>query len=106
MNSGFFDEEIHYFSKHYEVFFSRPSDVAKYQKRIRTVNIDETKKQEIVKDKKFIPVVHSSSPAARPYFNSNYERYEWHMQNGCINQEDRLWLASYIQSNEYKEIYK
>lgn len=58
VNSGFFDEEIHYFSKHYEVFFSRPSDVAKYQKRIRTVNIDETKKQEMTPE--FL--------AAREYF--------------------------------------
>ncbi len=76
------------------------------ERPLKSAELGQTTEQELVKDKKFIPVVHSSSPAARPYFNSNYERYEWHMQNGCINQEDRLWLASYIQSNEYKEIYK
>ena len=27
------------------------------------------------------------------------------MQNGCICQEDRTWLANYIKSDEYKEIY-
>ena len=42
---------------------------------------------------------------ARPIFKSAYERYEWHMQNGCICQEDRTWLANYIKSDEYKEIY-
>ncbi len=30
-----------------------------------------------------------TSIVARPIFKNNYERYEWHMQNGCICQEDR-----------------
>ena len=52
------------------------------------------------KMQKFVPVV-KASPVARPYFGSNYERYEWHMQHGCMGQEDRLWLADYIKSDEY-----
>ena len=46
-----------------------------------------------------------TSIVARPIFKSTYERYEWHMQNGCICQEDREWLTNYIKSDEYKEIY-
>ena len=46
-----------------------------------------------------------SSIAARPIFKSSYERYEWHMQNGCIGNDDRKWLSEYIKSDEYKEIY-
>ena len=46
-----------------------------------------------------------TSIVARPIFKNNYERYEWHMKNGCICNEDRVWLAKYIQSDEYKEIY-
>lgn len=46
-----------------------------------------------------------TSIVARPIFKNAYERYEWHMQNGCICQEDRAWLANYIKSDEYKEIY-
>jgi hypothetical protein len=46
-----------------------------------------------------------TSIVARPIFKSAYERYEWHMQNGCICPEDRTWLANYIKSDEYKEIY-
>lgn len=46
-----------------------------------------------------------TSIVARPIFKSSYERYEWHMQNGCICQEDRTWLTNYIKSDEYKEIY-
>ena len=42
----------------------------------------------------------------RPLFKENYERYEWHMQNGCIGQEDRKWLSDYIKSEEYKQLYE
>ena len=42
----------------------------------------------------------------RPIFKENYERYEWHMQNGCVGTEDRLWLSEYIKSEEYKNIYE
>ena len=56
------------------------------------------------KMQKFTPKV-KTSIVARPIFKSNYERYEWHMQNGCIGQDDRKWLADYIKSDEYKNIY-
>lgn len=39
-------------------------------------------------------------------FASDYEKYEWLMQHGCTNQEDRKWLTDYIKSDEYKEIYE
>lgn len=41
----------------------------------------------------------------RPLFNTNYEKYEWLMENGCTNAEDRTWLAQYIRSDEYINIY-
>ena len=40
-----------------------------------------------------------------PMFNSNYEKYEWLMENGCTNPEQRKWLADYIRSDEYINIY-
>ena len=54
--------------------------------------------------KEFEPKV-KTSIVARPIFKNNYERYEWHMKNGCICNDDRVWLAKYIQSDEYKKIY-
>ena len=42
----------------------------------------------------------------RPIFKDNYERYEWHMKNGCIGIEDRQWLSEYIRSEEFKIIYE
>ena len=40
-----------------------------------------------------------------PMFNSNYEKYEWLMENGCTDPEQRKWLADYIRSDEYINIY-
>lgn len=41
----------------------------------------------------------------RPLFNTNYEKYEWLMKNGCTNSEDRNWLTQYIRSDEYFNLY-
>lgn len=41
----------------------------------------------------------------KPYFESDYEKYEWLIQNGCTNSEDRKWLATYIRSDEYNDLY-
>lgn len=52
---------------------------------------------------------HKQTPRERqmniPMFNSNYEKYEWLMENGCTNPEQRKWLADYIRSDEYINIY-
>lgn len=40
-----------------------------------------------------------------PIFLSNYEKYEWLMQHGCTNQVQRKWLADYIKSDEYINLY-
>ncbi len=42
----------------------------------------------------------------KPIFNSDYEKYEWLMNNGCTNPDDRKWLANYIRSKEYQNIYE
>jgi putative transposase len=42
----------------------------------------------------------------RPIFKNSYERYEWHMKNGCIGSDDRQWLSNYIKSEEFKIIYE
>lgn len=41
----------------------------------------------------------------KPIFNSNYEKYEWLMSNGTTNPEDRKWLADYMRSDEYYNLY-
>ena len=41
-----------------------------------------------------------------PIFSSNYEKYEWLMQHGCTYPEQRQWLADYIRSDEYINLYE
>ena len=41
----------------------------------------------------------------RPFFNSNSEKYEWLMNNGCANPEDRKWITNFIRSDEYLNLY-
>lgn len=41
----------------------------------------------------------------RPFFNSNYEKYEWLKQHGCTSAEDRIWISNYMKSNEYINLY-
>ncbi len=41
----------------------------------------------------------------RPIFQTNYEKYEWLMNNGCTNSEDRKWIETYIKSDEYNNLY-
>ena len=41
----------------------------------------------------------------RPIFNSNGEKYEWLMAHGCTNSEDRKWVANFIRSDEYLNLY-
>lgn len=40
-----------------------------------------------------------------PIFQSDYEKYEWLMKNGTTNPDDRAWLAKYIRSDEYYNLY-
>ncbi len=40
-----------------------------------------------------------------PIFASNYEKYEWLMQHGCTYPEQRKWIADYIRSDEFINLY-
>ena len=62
-------------------------------------------KQEVKKEKTKQPETYVQN-RKRPIFKDNYERYEWHMKNGCIGNEDRQWLSEYIRSEEFKIIYE
>ncbi len=41
----------------------------------------------------------------RPFFNSDYEKYEWLLKNGCTNNEDRTWILNYKRTEEYLNLY-
>ena len=43
------------------------------------------------------------NPAVKPLFKTSRERYEYLMEYGCTSNDDRVWLASYKESKEFKE---
>ena len=47
----------------------------------------------------------ADKPLTRPIFKTKYERFEWHLNNGCMDQTDRRWFENYKKSKEYSEIY-
>lgn len=43
------------------------------------------------------------NPAVKPLFKTSRERYEYLMKLGCTCNKDRIWLASYKESKEFKD---
>jgi len=43
------------------------------------------------------------NPAVKPLFKTSRERYEYLMKYGCTCNDDRVWLAAYKESKEYKQ---
>lgn len=75
---------------------------------IKQKPILENKKQEqeiIEKPKRERKLSPRELQVYRPIFNTDYEKYEWLMTNGCTNPEDRKWLTNYIRSDEYYNLY-
>ena len=64
--------------------------------------IEEIKQDKPIRERKLTA---REKQMQKPIFESNYEKYDWLIQNGCTNPEDRKWLADYIRSDEYREIY-
>ncbi len=54
---------------------------------------------------KLIPKIKPGQVLSRPIFKSKFERYEWHLKNGCIDKEDKKWFEEYKKSSEFAEIY-
>ena len=43
------------------------------------------------------------NPALKPLFKTSRERYEYLMKYGCTCNDDRIWLAEYKESKEFKD---
>ena len=43
------------------------------------------------------------NPAVKPLFKTSRERYEYLMTHGCTCNDDRIWLAAYKESKEFKD---
>ena len=67
-----------------------------------TLEIEQFEPEKMVREHKLTP---REKQMNKPMFDSDFEKYEWLMNNGCTNPEDRKWLADYIRSNEYNNLY-
>lgn len=67
-----------------------------------TLEIEQFELEKTVREHKLTP---REKQMNKPMFDSDFEKYEWLMNNGCTNPEDRKWLADYIRSNEYNNLY-
>ena len=66
------------------------------------LEIEQFEPEKTVREPKLTP---REKQMNKPMFDSDYEKYEWLMNNGCTNPEDRKWLADYIRSDEYNNLY-
>ncbi len=63
----------------------------------------EEKPLKIAKQKKLTP---REEQMNKPFFNTDYEKYDWLMQHGCTRQEERNWIEEYRKSDEYYNLYE
>ena len=69
------------------------------------LEIEQTERNVNKKSKRERKLTPREQQMNKPIFSSNYEKYEWLMQNGCTNSDDRNWLTKYIRSDEYINLY-
>jgi len=81
-----------------------PTDELKFLEAVLDEELIEVKPANVIelKPKKQTP---REEQINKKIFASDYEKYEWLMQHGCTNSDDRHWLATYIRSDEYNNIY-
>lgn len=68
--------------------------------------IDDLQETPVIQETpKLIPKIIPDQVLARPIFKSKFERFEWHLKNGCMDDKDRKWFENYKRSDEYNLIY-
>lgn len=66
------------------------------------LEIEQIEVEKTVREPKLTP---REKQMNKSMFESDYEKYEWLMNNGCTNPDDRKWLTDYIRSDEYYNLY-
>lgn len=84
-------------------FPAETTDVLEIEPEEKVVEIEKYEQEKIPRERKS---TEREIQMNIPIFLSNYEKYEWLMQHGCTCPEQRKWLADYIRSDEYINIYK
>ena len=84
------------FKKYFDI---ETTGILEIQPEERTLPIEPQKTK---REKKLTP---REQQMNRPLFEDNYQKYEWLMAHGCTSSDDRKWLAAFIRSDEYINIY-
>jgi len=84
-----------------QYFTSEDASMIERQLTDEIFDIQESTPQET----KLIPKIKPDQVLARPVFKSKFERYEWHLKHGCLDQADRKWMETYTKSEEFRLIY-
>lgn len=83
-------------------FPAKTTDVLEIEPEEKVIEIEKYEQEKILHEHK---QTERETQMNIPIFLSNYEKYEWLMQHGCTNQVQRKWLADYIKSDEYINLY-
>lgn len=83
-------------------FPAKTTDVLEIELEEKVIEIEKYEQEKILHEHK---QTERETQMNIPIFLSNYEKYEWLMQHGCTNQVQRKWLADYIKSDEYINLY-
>lgn len=83
----------------------KANDIELFEKELANISVIQEKIIDVKKDEKIKSSKEKPIPILRPIFKNNFERYEWHLKNGCQSQADRNWFKEFKTTSEYKEIY-
>ncbi|MEW5819230.1 MAG: transposase [Cyanobacteriota bacterium] len=83
-------------------------EIQLFSEKIEQEKLKEMEKNEENKENqpKLLVKIQPDNPLARPIFKNKYERYEWHLNNGCLDNSDEDWIKWYRTTDEYKMIYE
>ena len=85
-----------------QIYPAEALEILEIERNNPPVQIEEFKEEKKKRERKPTP---REEQMNKPLFDNNYQKYEWLIKNGCTSREDREWLANYILSDEYQNIY-
>ena len=85
-----------------QIYPAEALEILEIERNNPPVQIEEFKEPKKKRERKPTP---REQQMNKPLFENNYQKYEWLKDNGCTSREDREWLANYILSDEYANIY-
>ncbi len=74
------------------------------EERIPEEAVNSGDRQEAIGDRQAAEVARLE-PSSRPFFESNVDRYEWHLKYGVFTDEDEAWCLWFRTTDEFRMLY-